>query len=155
MKVKLLSCLLIIIVAASSVWAQAVAGLAGVSGTVRDASGAVVPGASVTLTNEAKGIRRAMESNSSGAFNAPSLPPSSGYSLSVNGKGFAAWEVKGFELQVGQTQNFSITLSIASATTTVEISAAASLVSETNVGVSQVVGQAQIDNLPINGRRVD
>ena len=155
MKLKLLMCWLMAIVAASSMWGQAVAGLAGISGTVRDASGAVVPGASVVLANDAKGIRRAMESNSSGSFNAPSLPPSSGYSLTVNGKGFAAWEVKDFELQVGQTQNFSITLSIASAATMVEISAVAPLVSETNVGVSQVVGQAQIDNLPINGRRVD
>ncbi|HEY3442343.1 MAG TPA: carboxypeptidase regulatory-like domain-containing protein [Paludibaculum sp.] len=155
MKIRILSSLLILIVAASSVWAQAVAGLAGVSGTVRDASGAVVPGATVVLTNEAKGIRRAMESNNSGAFNAPSLPPSSGYSLTVNGKGFSTWEVKGFELQVGQTQSFSVTLTVASSSTTVEISAVAPLVSDTNVGVSQVVGQAQIDNLPINGRRVD
>ena len=155
MKIRLLIAWLIVIVTASSIWAQAVAGLAGVSGTVRDASGAIVPGAAVILTNDAKGIRRAMESNAAGAFNAPSLPPSSGYSLSVNGKGFAAWEVKDFALQVGQTQNFSITLTIATSTTTVEISAVAPLVSDANVGVSQVVGQAQIDNLPINGRRVD
>ena len=59
---------------AMSAWGQGVAGMAGVTGTVRDASGAAVPGAAVVVANEAKGIRRAMESNESGVFNAPSLP---------------------------------------------------------------------------------
>ncbi len=155
MKARFVLSLLILALVASPVWAQAVAGLAGVSGSVRDASGAAVPGASVVLTNEAKGIRRAMESNESGVFNAPSLPPSSGYSLTVNRQGFAAWEVKNFELTVGQTQSFNVVLNIASTATTVEVNAIAPLVSDTNVGVAQVVGQSQIDNLPINGRRVD
>ncbi len=155
MKTRLAICLFSLLVAASSVWAQAVAGLAGVSGSVRDASGAAVPGATVVLTNESKGIRRAMESNEAGVFNAPSLPPASGYTLTVNRQGFATWEVKNFVLAVGQTQSFSVSLSVASTTTTVDITGAAPLVSEMNVGVAQVVGQSQIDNLPINGRRVD
>jgi len=155
MKARFSLFLLILAMVASPVWAQSVAGLAGVSGSVRDASGAAVPGAAVVLTNESKGIRRAMESNESGVFNAPSLPPSSGYSLIVSRQGFANWEVKNFELTVGQTQSFNAVLAVASTATTVEVSAVAPLVSDTNVGVAQVVGQAQIDNLPINGRRVD
>jgi hypothetical protein len=96
-----------------------------------------------------------MESNEAGVFNAPSLPPASGYSLTVTRQGFATWEIKSFELAVGQTQNFGVVLSVAATTTSVEVTGAAALVSETNVGVAQVVGQSQIDNLPINGRRVD
>ena len=65
-------------------------------------------------------------------FSAPSLPPSAGCTLTISRVGFAPWEVKDFELLVGQTQ-----------------------VSDTNVGVSAVVEQSQIDNLPINGRRAD
>lgn len=146
---------LILVMAAVVASAQGVAGMAGAAGVVRDASGAAVPGASVVVANEAKGIRRAMESNESGVFSAPSLPPAEGYSITINRQGFATWEVKSFQLQVGQTQSFQVTLNVASTTTTVEVDATAPLISDANVGVSQVVGQAQIDNLPINGRRVD
>ncbi|MBI5084850.1 MAG: TonB-dependent receptor [Acidobacteria bacterium] len=151
----LVFCLLVLCLVALPAAAQSVAGLAGVSGAVRDASGAAVPGANVLLLNESKGIRRAMQSNEAGVFNAPSLPPASGYSLTVSREGFANWEVKNFELQVGATQSFSVTLNVAATATTVEVTGAAPLVSDTNVGVAQVVGQSQIDNLPINGRRVD
>lgn len=146
---------LALVVLALSAWGQGVAGMAGVTGVVRDASGAAVPGAAVVVSNEAKGIRRAMESNESGVFSAPSLPPADGYSISVSHQGFATWEVKSFQLVVGQTQSFSVTLNVASTSTTVEVDATAPLISDANVGVSQIVGQTQIDNLPINGRRVD
>lgn len=155
MNKRLLILLLVLATAAVSAWGQGVAGMAGVAGVVRDASGAAVPGAAVVVANEAMGIRRAMESNESGVFNAPSLPPAGGYSITVTHQGFATWEMKSFQLQVGQTQGFSVTLNVASTTTTVEVDATAPLISDSNVGVSQIVGQSQIDNLPINGRRVD
>lgn len=155
MNKRLLILALALIVLASSAWGQGVAGMAGVTGVVRDASGAAVPGAAVVVSNEAKGIRRAMESNESGVFSAPSLPPAEGYSISVSHQGFATWEVKSFQLVVGQTQSFSVALNVASTSTTVEVDATAPLISDANVGVSQIVGQTQIDNLPINGRRVD
>ncbi|MGC4051438.1 MAG: carboxypeptidase regulatory-like domain-containing protein [Paludibaculum sp.] len=155
MKIRILFLSVVLVLAATSAWAQAVAGLAGVSGSVRDESGSAVPGASVIVSNDSLGIRRTMDTNESGAFSAPSLPPATGYSVSVKKQGFAAWEVKDFQLQVGATQSFNVTLSVASTATTVEVTSAAPLVSDTNVGVSQVVGQSQIDNLPINGRRVD
>ena len=135
--------------------AQTVAGMAGLTGTVRDQSGASVPGAQVIVANESKGIKRTLESNEAGAFNAPSLPPATGYSIAVSKNGFAKYEVKDFTLQVGQTGNFNAVLGLAATATSVEISAAAPLVSDTNVGVSQVVESLQIENLPINGRRAD
>jgi len=155
MKIGFRLCLFLILATVGSCWAQSVAGMAGLTGSVRDATGAVVPGAKVTLANEAKGIRRSLESNDAGAFNAPALPPSSGYSLSVTKDGFSTWELKDFELLVGSTQSFNIVLNVASAATTVEVSSTAPLISDTNVGVSQVVEQLQVTNLPINGRRVD
>ena len=141
MNKRLLILLLVLATAAVSAWGQGVAGMAGVAGGVRDASGAAVPGAAVVVANEAMGIRRAMESNESGVFNAPSLPPAGGYSITVTHQGFATWEMKSFQLQVGQTQGFSVTLNVASTTTTVEVDATAPLISDSNVGVSQIVGQ--------------
>ena len=155
MNKRILVALLSALILAVGACGQTVAGLAGLTGTVRDTTGAAVPGAQVVVSNESKGIRRTLESNEAGVFDAPSLPPSGGYTLTVTKEGFATWQVKNFELLVGQTQSFSVTLSLAATITTVTVSAEVPLVSETNVGVSQVVENFQIDNLPINGRRVD
>src|SRR5262245_46002844 len=87
---------------AASAYAQTTAGLGSVSGTVRDASGAVVPAASVVVSNEAKGIKRSMTTTEAGVFAVPALVPSEGYSITVTKEGFANWEVKGFQVQVGQ-----------------------------------------------------
>ncbi len=139
----------------AAAFAQGVAGLGGVSGTVRDASGAVVPGATVVVSNDAKGIRRTMETTDAGLFAAPALTPSSGYSIAVTKSGFADWEAKDFDILVGQTVDFKITMQVSSASTKVDVTAEAPLVEDTKSGVTATVDQNQIDNLPINGRRVD
>lgn len=145
----------ILLAFSSGVYAQAVAGLGAVSGTVHDSTGAVVPGATVVVTNEAKGILRTMMTTEAGVFSAPALLPSTEYNLSVMLQGFKTWEAKNFELQVGQTLNFAVSLEVGGATAEVSVTAEAPLVENDKSGVSQVVDQTQIDELPINGRRVD
>src|SRR5215471_11802308 len=140
---------------AVSAYAQATAGLGSVSGTVRDASGAVVPGASVVVSNEAKGIKRSMTTTDAGVFAAPALVPADGYSITVSKQGFANYEVKDFEVLVGQNVDFRIALQVSGTATTVDVTVEAPLVEETKSGVTATVGKDQIDNLPINGRRVD
>jgi outer membrane receptor protein involved in Fe transport len=146
---------LFIFLCSTGAFAQAVAGLGAVSGSVRDASGAIVPGATVIVSNEAKGIRRTMLSSEAGIFAAPALVPSDGYKLTVSLAGFQNWESNSFTLQVGQTIDFEVVLQVAGATTEVSVTAEAPLVEENKSGVSEIVTQEQIDNLPINGRRVD
>ncbi len=141
--------------ASGALFAQAVAGLGGISGTVRDTSGAAVPGATVVVTNELKGIRRSLQTTDAGIFAAPALVPSTGYSLSVTKEGFAGWEVKDFEILVGQTVDFRVEMQVGTTRTVVQVTAEAPLVEENKTGVSQVVEKAQIDDLPINGRRAD
>jgi len=145
----------LLVLTATVVSAQSVAGMAGVTGTVRDASGAAVPGAQVVVANEAKGIRRTLESNEAGVFTAPSLVPARGYSVVVTKSGFSTWEVKDVEILVGQVLNINAVLQVASTTTQIEVEASALLVDSTKTDVSQVVGSSQILELPINGRRVD
>src|ERR1051326_1104935 len=135
--------------------AQAVAGLGAVSGTVRDATGAIIPGAMVTVANEAKGVRRSTLTTEAGLFTLPALVPSSGYSLNVNLQGFKTWEAKDFEVQVGQTVDFKVVLEVAGATAEVSVTAEAPLVDNTKSGVSEVVTQEQIDNLSLKGKRVE
>src|SRR6267378_1878078 len=135
-------------------FAQAVAGLGAVAGTVRDVSGAAVPNATVLVSNDSKGIRRTTQTTDAGVFAASALVPATGYSIRVTSQGFADWEVKVFQIQVGQVVDFNITLQVSSVSAQVEV-AAAPLVEDTKTDVSQVVTSQQILDLPINGRRVD
>ncbi len=151
-KVAVLS--LFALVFAVGAFAQ-VAGLGAVSGTVRDASGAVVPDATVVLANESNGIRRTMQTNEAGAFAAPSLVPAPGYVVTVTKQGFTHYEVKDILVQVGQTVDLAVLLTVAGSASEVTVEATAPLVDSTKTDVSQVIGTHQIQDLPINGRRVD
>ena len=88
-------------------------------------------------------------------FAAPALVPSSGYSITVTKQGFAPFEVKEFEILVGQNVDFKVTLQVGTSTTQVSVEASAPIVDSTKTDVSQVVDATQIQELPINGRRVD
>src|SRR6266852_4451199 len=133
---------------------QAVAGLGAVAGTVRDVTGAAVSNATVVVSNDSKGIRRTTETTDAGVFAAPALVPATGYSIKVTSQGFADWEVKDFQIQVGQVVDFTINLQISTVSARVEV-AAVPLVEDAKTDVSQVVNSQQILDLPINGRRVD
>jgi hypothetical protein len=152
---KVLALTLSALALAAGAYAQATAGLGSVSGTVRDASGAVVPGATVVVSNEAKGIKRSMTSTEAGVFAAPALVPASGYSILVTKQGFNSYEIKNFEILVGQNVDFKVAMVVGAATSKVDVTAEAPLVEDTKSGVTATVNGDQIENLPINGRRVD
>ena len=122
---------------------------------MHDASGSAVPGATVLVTNDAKGIRRSLETNGSGLFTAPALVPASDYRVTVTKPGFANYEAKNITLQVGQNFDLNVTLGVATAATEVNVSADATSVDDSKTDVSEVVNSLQIVDLPINGRRVD
>src|SRR5688572_32121391 len=102
-------------------FAQAVAGTGGISGVVRDTSGASIPGAKVVVANVDKGIRRNLETNEAGVFTAPALVPSAGYTVNATKEGFAPYDAKEIEILVGQNVNLNIVLNVAAAATTVEV----------------------------------
>ena len=152
---KVLALSICALVFVAGAYAQAAAGLGSVSGTVRDASGAVIPGATVVVANDGKGIKRTMNSTEAGVFAAPAMVPSSGYSITVTKAGFATYEIKEFEILVGQNVDFKVGLAVGSSTTKVDVTGEAPMVEDTKSGVTATVGGDQIVNLPINGRRVD
>src|SRR5206468_3008073 len=139
----------------TAAFAQSTAGLAGISGVVRDVTGAAVPNAKVAVSNESKGVVRNLTTNDAGLFTAPALVPAPGYAVSVNAPGFAPYDAKNIELLVGQNMNLNVDLSVAASATQVDVMVAAPLVEDTKTDVSQVIGTQQIQDLPINGRRVD
>jgi len=136
-------------------FAQVSAGLAGISGVVRDPSGASIPNAKVVISRENQGTLRSLETNADGVFSAAALAPGPGYKVSVTASGFAEYTADGLDLQVGQNLNLDVNLAVGTAVTKVEVSAAAELINDTKTDVSQVVDTQQIEELPINGRRVD
>ena len=135
--------------------AQVTAGLATISGVVNDATGGVIPDAQVTIANESNGVHLTLNTSEGGVFNAPSLPPTTGYTVTVEKQGFSPYTVKEITLTVGQDLNLVVPLSVAGANQTVEVVGTAPLVDDTKTEVSQVIASSQILNLPINGRRVD
>src|SRR5258706_14243977 len=98
---KNLFVLMLAIALASGAFAQSGAGLGSISGLVQDASGSAVPGATVVVANDAKGIRRNVVTTSQGQFTAPALIPSGDYKVTVSKSGFANYEASNITLAVG------------------------------------------------------
>ena len=138
---------------ATPVFAQD-AGFGSIGGTVTDPTHGVVVGASVTVTQTDTGIKRVLQTNSSGGYSATFLKPGR-YEILVSAPGFAKIDRKNLTLLVGQVLDVDIELPVAGAQDTVTISAEAPLLDTEEVGSSQEIGQSLLANLPINGRRFD
>lgn len=72
-------------------FAQVAAGVAGISGVVRDSSGASVPNAKVVISRESQGTLRTLQTNTDGVFAAPALTPGPDYKVTVTAPGFAEY----------------------------------------------------------------
>lgn len=138
-----------------SMWAQSLAGLSALSGTVRDSSGAAVGAAIVSVSNPSLGIERKLTSSGDGYFSVVSLPPASGYEVSVEKPGFTKAVVHDIQLTVGQNATVPVTLNVGAQAQSVTVTDIVALVEQTKSGVSQAVGNNEIQNLPTNGRRAD
>ena len=134
---------------------QSAGGVAGISGVVKDASGAVVPNAKVVISSASQGQVRSLTSNDAGLFSAPALSPGSGYKVTVTAAGFNTYDADKLTLAVGQNLDLNIALTVGASTTEVDVTATAAMVDDTKSDVSTVVGNQQIQELPVNGRRVD
>lgn len=145
--------MVLISLATSPVFGQAAT--ASIEGTVLDASGATVPDADVTVSNPSLGLERMVKSSGAGVFTARDLTPASGYTVTVSKTGFAKYQVNPFDLDVGQALGLDVTLSVSSTGTEVNVTGDAPLVEATKTDVSNLVNSNEIENLPINGRRVD
>src|SRR5436190_495180 len=119
-------------------------------GTVRDDSGGVLPGVTVTATNTATNQARSAVSDSSGNYYIAAL--SSGvYNIVAELSGFAPQTHNAVRLQIGQRVNLDFAMRPGT-TESIVVTAAAPVVDTTQADVSSVVSQEQIDNLPTNGR---
>lgn len=146
---------LLLLPAPAVLFAQSMAGLGALHGSVTDPSGAVIAKADIIVSNAAIGLTRGVISSSEGAFEAPSLPPADGYQITVKMTGFATYVASGIGVHVGENVFVPIVLKISQAAETVSVDASATALDVTRLGVSELVSQHEINELPINGRRVD
>jgi hypothetical protein len=146
---------LFLILAAAPAFPQTAAGLAAISGVVRDPSGVAVPNANVVVASNSQGTRRTVTTTNGGVFTVPALLPGSGYRVTVTAAGFATYELTDLELQVGQNLNLNVSLSVSPSIKVIEVTGAGAALQDTKTDVSQVIDSRFIQGLPINGRRVD
>ena len=121
------------------------------SGSITDATGAVVPHASVTVRNTDTNFMQKVESNDTGVFTVPALPPGH-YELVAEAAGFTRRVQSGITLTVSQNATLDVTLQTGSATDTVTVNAGAELINATTAEISQVINEASVKELPLNGR---
>lgn len=134
---------------------QSAAGLAAISGVVRDPSGAVVADAKVVIGSDSQGTIRAVTTNSGGVFSAPALQPGPRYRVTVLATGYATYEALDLDLQVGQNLNLNVNLTVGRSVAIIDVMVPGAAVQDTKTDVSQVIDSNLIQDLPINGRRVD
>jgi hypothetical protein len=152
---RVASCLVLAVVfllaLVSNGFAQARLTGADLEGTVRDESGAVLPGATVTAVNVATNLTRTVTTDAHGHFVIPALPPGR-YRISSELAGFARSTRENVNLLLGQSLDIDFSLKLAGTQEEITVAAEAPIVDVHDTSVSEVVGQQQIDNLPINGR---
>jgi hypothetical protein len=118
-------------------------------GTVTDSTGAAVPGATVTVTDVAKGTIVTATSNGSGDYSVPHLIPDT-YDLKVTAKGFKTFEAKGIGVEADAAPRIDPTMAVGGAETTVEVNADQQPELKTDrADVSTVFDQQQVSSLPV------
>lgn len=122
-----------------------------IRGTVSDATGAIVPGASVVVANAATGLSRTGETNGDGLFVFPDLPIGS-YTLQITKAGFQTEKREAINLLTGQVIGIDIKLTIGSQNESVTVSSDAQQIQTTTSTVATSVDEKQMQDLPLNGR---
>src|SRR5438552_11825342 len=148
MKASVILGFLLAVFTCTGVWAQSTAQIAG---TVKDQSGAILPGAEVTVTQTETGLTRNAITNETGSYALTSLPVGP-YRLEASLPGFRTYVQTGIVLQVNSNPQINITLEVGQVAETVEVQANATLVETRSTGVGQVIENERILELPLNGR---
>ncbi|HUC73857.1 MAG TPA: carboxypeptidase-like regulatory domain-containing protein [Vicinamibacterales bacterium] len=121
-----------------------------ISGEVRDATGAVIPGVTVTVVNKATNATRTATSNAVGLFDFPALPPGP-YTVKTELEGFKT-STRDLELEVQQTARVDFTLELGTVSEMTTVAGVAPLVETQNATIGTVIENKRIVELPLNGR---
>jgi hypothetical protein len=134
---------------AGSLWAQFET--ASVLGYVRDGSGSVIVGATVTLINEGTKAQVTAQTDAQGAYQFTDLKIGQ-YRVSVQASGFTALDTAPFTVNVNARQRVDVTLKVGSNTETVTVTSGAEILETDSSERGQVISTREVENLPLNGR---
>jgi len=140
-----------IIFSAAAVQGQTAQGV--VTGTVVDSTGAVIPAADLTLTNDGTGVSQEEKSGQDGSYRFPLVPPGT-YTLTSKAGGFTTRQIKNIIVDASQTVPVAVTMSVATTQTTVEVSAQETLVQTATSDLATTINQRTIENIPLLTRNV-
>ena len=139
----------VIVLIPTGAWSQGETTSA-IQGQARDATGAVVPGATVTITSQETGLKRSAKTNQSGWFNFPQLKPGT-YSVTVEAAGFESQRITNVFSGLGQKQTVNFVLKVAHSSQTVEVSSEAPIINASNSNTSTTLAAPALENLPNPG----
>ena len=122
-----------------------------ITGTITDSSGAIVPGAEITVTNEGTNQARTASTNAMGVYIVPQLRPGL-YEITVVKQGFAKTDRKDVQLVVNQSITLDFALQVASTNQVIEVTGAPPELNATNATLGAVVEHQETVDLPLNGR---
>ena len=141
---------IVCLMSAGPAWAQATAQI---SGTVRDASGAVLPGVQVTATQTDTGISRMTVTNETGFYVLPSLPLGP-HRVEASLPGFRGFTQTGIVLQVGSSPVIDVKMEVGQVAQAIEVEADVATVETRTSGVGTVIETQRVMDLPLNARQV-
>lgn len=144
---------LALVVLVAPLAAQDLTTAATLTGTVTDTTGAVIAGATVTLTGADNGINRTVKSDGAGNYTIPLLPPAT-YTLKVTYKGFKSYEQKGITLVAEHTEKQDVSLPAGAESEHVEVTSEAPLLNTGDANLSAEIDSKQVEDLPLNLRNV-
>jgi hypothetical protein len=121
------------------------------SGTVSDESGAVLPGVTVTATNQGTSATRTDVSDATGYFSMPLLPPGV-YDVTATLSGFSVLSREGVKINVSETVSLALQLAVGELSETLTVTGEAPLIETSNATLGVVVDEKKIVDLPLNGR---
>ncbi|HWF86506.1 MAG TPA: carboxypeptidase-like regulatory domain-containing protein, partial [Vicinamibacterales bacterium] len=139
------------VVLAAPAYAQSTATNGSIEGTVVDASGAVLPGVSVTITNTDTGAERTIVTNEKGLYRAPLLPLGS-YRVVAELQGFKKFEQTGIKLSVGQAALINVTLGVGALNETITVNADSPLLDAARIDIGHTMSDQEVHNLPLVAR---
>jgi hypothetical protein len=142
-------CLFLVVLLASPLFAQV--DQSSVSGTVTDASGAVVQGARVEMVSAATGLRRETLTGVAGTYDLPALPIGR-YQITVSKEGFKSTEISNLDLAVAQPRTIDVRLEVGTISDVVQVSTTVETVNRSSAEVGGLVESEQIKEIPISGR---
>jgi outer membrane receptor protein involved in Fe transport len=125
-----------------------------IEGQVTDATGGALPGVTVTVRNMDTNVSRTLVTEGNGRYRASALQPGR-YEVTASLSGFQVAPVSGVQVLVGQTAPLDLKMRLAGVVETITVAAESPLIDTRKTDVSSVIGEQQIENLPITGRRWD